>query len=499
MKKLVSLVIILGSVVSLLAQIPSTLPFAFQLGNHAGEPLSLSSVDVKLSILTKREGILLYSEAHTAFTDARGTAALSLGAGSVLFGSMDDIDWHGKSTKLRVEYKKPGDSFWQYVSEQILSPVPYAIVARKSAGQRWGQHDKMLFHLHGKVGIGSTSAPYGIEFGEGLKMLLSNSRSGVPQSSCIIFNAPTDTSKPALLWYNADYKGHVALVAHHYLHYPWRIHQHYSMEVSDDNGEIQTRIEFPWGVDTCVIQNHSSNFTVDGNFTVGDMYRAGRSYLGVNTFVEGTGHFLIAPDTVPGNCGPFELATSESAARLLIASDAGSRSAMLRLQSGLMGFQLLSRNNSFSIRDAEGAVLLQQKKQEGLMAIGGQLPAEKLDVAGNIRVAGEYKYMAGDDGYGEYFETEEFLTEGSPAGINLQTGLVRNFRPGDEFVGITVGRAAFAALHGIENSRRPMQLIIIAGTAQTGGSGLVRKGNRAYTHDEQLVGVYCSPDRILVR
>lgn len=499
MKKLSLLGLFLGFVFGAMAQIPSALPFVFQIGNHAGEPLSLTSVGIKLSVLTKREGVLLYSEEHATFTDARGTAALALGAGDVVFGSMDNIDWHGKSTKLRVEYKSPGESFWHFVSEQILSPVPYAIMAKKSARQRWDQKDKMLFHLHGKVGIGSTVAPYGIEFGEGLKMLLSNSRSGLPQSSCIFFNAPTDTSKPALLWYNADYAGHVALVAHHYLHFPWCVHQHYSMEVSDDHGEIQTRIEFPWGVDTCVIQNHSSNFTVDGRFSVGDLHRAGRSYLGVNTFVEGTGVFAITPDPEPASNCISEVAGDEVAARLLIASGFENRSAMLRLQSGLVGFQIQSRNNYLSIRDADGVVLLQQKKQDGLMSIGGQLPAEKLDVGGNIRVAGGFTYMSGDDGYGEYFETEEVLKEGSPAGINLLTGLVRNIKPGDEFVGIAAGSGAIIARHGIDDSSQPMQVVIIAGTAKISGMGLVRKGNRAYTNDEQLVGIYCSTDRILIR
>lgn len=481
------------------AQIPSSMPFLFQITDLEGEPLAAESLDLRLSVVAKFQSVLKYSEEHFIITDDAGVATVMLGEGLNITGSLDNINWNEGSHQISVEYRKTGEIYWKHLGKKVLLAVPFAHAAKNTGSRLWKKTEGTVHYLDGNISIGSTEAPYGLQLGNNHRMLLSNSRKKIPASSSVIFNSPTDTSKPAIVFFNQYGKSRAALVAHLYLHYPSRIHQHYSMEVSDNKGAQQTRFEFPWGVDTCVIQNHSSNFRVIGDFSVGDSLKAGRSLIGAHAYISNPGSLIISPSTSKISSQNNGLAHEGEPARLLINTPKADASAILRMQAGETTFLLQNRNGRLSIRDASSSIFLQHKYENGYMTIGSGIPNERLVVEGNIRISGEYKFLSGSSGMAEYFDTEEKIPSGSVAGINPKTGLARIYRPGDVLAGVATEESSFTGNFNPESHPMAAQRIVISGRVRVLPGSVINNNGKVYTSDGQYLGIATADGNVLLK
>ena len=102
-----------------------------------GKPMKNSSVGLRLSVLDSLPtGSTLYTETHTASTDAAGQFSIYLGAGTATTGTFTNIPWaNGNDKFLKVEMDAQGGSNYHPMGTTQLVSVPYALVANQISDQ----------------------------------------------------------------------------------------------------------------------------------------------------------------------------------------------------------------------------------------------------------------------------------------------------------------------------------------------------------------------------
>ena len=74
----------------------------------------------------------IYSESHVVTTNANGLVTLAIGDGSVLHGSLENIDWAAGPYFLKTDIDPNGGNDYTIVSTQQLLSVPYALFASQA-------------------------------------------------------------------------------------------------------------------------------------------------------------------------------------------------------------------------------------------------------------------------------------------------------------------------------------------------------------------------------
>ena len=138
MKKilLIILTVALFPVVELYAQTIKGIPYQTVVRDEQGNPVADQELTVRFYIQRELPSHsdaqpLLYSETHTATSDANGLVRLQVGEGTPVEGSFDAVDWWGKvSIKTEIELAGSGEAV--FTSTQELGTVPYALSAESA-------------------------------------------------------------------------------------------------------------------------------------------------------------------------------------------------------------------------------------------------------------------------------------------------------------------------------------------------------------------------------
>jgi hypothetical protein len=139
MKQILTLLLLAVATITVNAQIP---PEAFNYSAVARDansnPIANSTIGIQISIKVGSPlGATVYQENHFVNTDDFGLFNLVVGGGSILSGTIADIDWSLDDYYLQVGMDaNGGTNFLNMGSTQLLS-VPYALYA-KSAGSAGG-------------------------------------------------------------------------------------------------------------------------------------------------------------------------------------------------------------------------------------------------------------------------------------------------------------------------------------------------------------------------
>jgi uncharacterized protein (TIGR02145 family) len=139
MKKIPTLLLLVVVAITTNAQTP---PEAFNYSAVARDansnPIANSTIGIQMSILMgSPTGNTVYQENHLVDTDDFGLFNLIVGGGSIINGTIADIDWSADDYYLQVGMDATGGTnFLTMGSTQLLS-VPYALYA-KSAGSAGG-------------------------------------------------------------------------------------------------------------------------------------------------------------------------------------------------------------------------------------------------------------------------------------------------------------------------------------------------------------------------
>jgi hypothetical protein len=137
----------------------------------------------------------------------------------------------------------------------------------------------------------------------------------------------------------------------------------------------------------------------------------------------------------------------------------------------------------------------------GNVGIGTATPGYILDVQDAAsKVNSRWGYLTNGADYAEYFENEEVVASGSLVGMNLQTGMVRRYRPGDEFIGIASDGKGFVGNGNAQVERNPHYTLVgLLGQLKFRPELVDVKGRIVYTRDGMRIGLLLTNGKVLLR
>jgi hypothetical protein len=130
---LVLLAIVCGKNIE--AQVPEKVSYQAVIRNSStNAPIANTVVSVRVSVLKDSEsGTAIFTETHTATTNAAGLITLLIGNGAAVTGSLDVIDWSTGLYWIKSETDPLGGSSYTNVGVSQLLSVPYAFYAKSAS------------------------------------------------------------------------------------------------------------------------------------------------------------------------------------------------------------------------------------------------------------------------------------------------------------------------------------------------------------------------------
>ncbi|MFC0878603.1 fibrobacter succinogenes major paralogous domain-containing protein [Saccharicrinis sp. FJH2] len=130
---------ILGSTEHTVAQAPERMTYQAVIRNTTNKLVTNTSIGIQISILQGSVyGQAVYVERHFPTTNSNGLITLEIGDGTVVKGSMSEIDWSDGPYYLKTETDLKGGASYTISGTSQLMSVPYALHA-KTAERLLGQ------------------------------------------------------------------------------------------------------------------------------------------------------------------------------------------------------------------------------------------------------------------------------------------------------------------------------------------------------------------------
>lgn len=125
-------------------QIPEIFKYQAVVRNTSGDILADKTITFRIHILQGSEnGTAVYTELHSATTNAFGLVALEIGNGSPLTGNFNAIDWPNGPYFIRVELDTSGGTDIKLMGTSRLASVPYALYALKAGNGFSGNYNDL--------------------------------------------------------------------------------------------------------------------------------------------------------------------------------------------------------------------------------------------------------------------------------------------------------------------------------------------------------------------
>jgi len=133
MKNYINTLFFLFCAFAAMAQAPQKFNYQAVARNAQGTVLPNQTVSIRASILDgSPTGISQYSEIHNVSTSQLGLFTLSIGGGSVLGGSFNNVNWAIGEKYLKVEMDVTGGNSFTLIGTSQLLSVPFALYSEKS-------------------------------------------------------------------------------------------------------------------------------------------------------------------------------------------------------------------------------------------------------------------------------------------------------------------------------------------------------------------------------
>ena len=128
--KSILLVTLYFSLNTAFGQAPQKFSYQTVVRNTSNALVANANVGIKISILQgSATGTSVYSESHTAATNANGLASIQIGGGSVLSGNLTTINWSTATYFIKTEVDPAGGTAYSISGTSQLLSVPYALSA----------------------------------------------------------------------------------------------------------------------------------------------------------------------------------------------------------------------------------------------------------------------------------------------------------------------------------------------------------------------------------
>jgi len=487
---------------SAMAQAPYYLSFGGILQNDDGTVPRNELLEMDFQLVSALDhSKIVYDEQQTISTNQSGYFCASIGAGTPVTGSFGSIDWSKSQDyvfHITARLESTGAIFDLGYAD--IYSVPLALDAQTIIdSSNWQISGNNLYTLT-NVSIGANDSTFALEIRDNGRMRLQTDQAHLPEAALIKMKWPADTAKTAVVWYNQQDDGKIAMVAHYYLHYPTRLHQHFSIESEDDSGFIQTRFEFPWGNDTARIETHSADFLINGKFSTGSLTAPSENDIYADAWIYGKNAELnIGTKEIHTSNFPVTIQTDEQAAVILLHSVAADKRSILMLKKGTNEWDLDNNDNFFRIQNSDYGDFLHLTQNGKLTFSSLDDTTEVFNSNGNISVS-NHAFINIDSGcYAEYMPAEETLAPGDIVGIDPSNGKVRKYREGDFLAGIAGNKASRVANAKPDYIQNPdYTLVIITGTTTYNTNQVIVTGKVLYTTDNQKIGVLIGAGKVLL-
>ena len=131
------------SAATLFAQAPQRMSYQAVVRNSQNQLVTEQSVSVRISILQGSvTGAVVYSETHTAMTNANGLLTIEIGGGTTS-DTFDQIEWANGLFFLKSEIDPAGGINYSIESVQQLMSVPYALYATQAGNGFSGDYNDL--------------------------------------------------------------------------------------------------------------------------------------------------------------------------------------------------------------------------------------------------------------------------------------------------------------------------------------------------------------------
>jgi uncharacterized protein (TIGR02145 family) len=128
MKKLLPLIAALFININLFSQAPQKMSYQAVIRNASNALVSNAPVKMRISILqSSATGNAVYSELHSATTNANGLVSIEIGAGTSPQGTFSSINWGNGTYFLKTETDPTNGTNYSIVGTSQLLSVPYAL------------------------------------------------------------------------------------------------------------------------------------------------------------------------------------------------------------------------------------------------------------------------------------------------------------------------------------------------------------------------------------
>lgn len=130
MKHLFLCVLSLIVLTSSFGQAPKTISYQGVARNNTGQPIPNQNIKIKLSLLDSATSTLSrYTETHSLTTTGQGLFSLRIGAGTILSGNYNNLNWSNGPAFVKTEIDPAGGDNFTLSSTNPLNAVPFALFA----------------------------------------------------------------------------------------------------------------------------------------------------------------------------------------------------------------------------------------------------------------------------------------------------------------------------------------------------------------------------------
>ena len=498
MRQLIFISLVLCLTTIGLAQVPQNMNFQSVLYNTDGATLPNEDVKLIINILEGSEaGDIVYREEHTITTNDYSMINLKVGTGEVLYGSWNEILWNETDQYLMLELDASGTGS-NYVDMGVarLLSVPYALYANQSTqNEMWGNNENGIHYLDGKVGIGTMHPEEDLELNNELAMLLSSDQEELEDNALIKIQMAADTARPNIHWEDViSQEFGASLSVREFSTSPLVARYNFIVSTADEDFSRRTRMTLKYDEAIADLLLVDCNLVVNGKFTSGNTNQDIVNSFWANQWIH-EGYYFGAGEkdweiegVYPGAAAEFY--SNGSGTQILLNAEDYDSYSQLILRRGNAEWML--RNDSVLLFKRNGDKRI-KILNNGNVKIGSSDPEHKLDVYGDINIPIGYSYLVGggksSGKYAEYFEVEESMKIGDLAGINLETGLVKIYQPGDAFLGIVCNASGFIAnSNNLTSKSSNYALIGLEGLMDFNNDKVKQNAHQVFTNDGELIG-----------
>ena len=168
MKKIFTFLVAFTVSTLIYAQLPQNFSYQAIVRGANNALLSNQKVGIKISLLKGTEnGQSVYSEVHTATTNANGLVSIAVGGGNLLEGNFVKIDWANGPYFVKTEIDPEGGTNYSLVTTTQLLSVPYALYAANSQpgpkGDKGEKGDQGVQGIKGDKGDQGSAGKDGVQ------------------------------------------------------------------------------------------------------------------------------------------------------------------------------------------------------------------------------------------------------------------------------------------------------------------------------------------------